>query len=298
VTVLRTAKTKTKDVLRGAVSASTEELHYLTRMSAAFAKGALARAARSFVDSDTTTWEFSVYSQNGEDGIVEELLRRVKRPNRYFIEVGASDGLENNVSYLAYGKKYCGLMVEGDPILSAKARRNLQAHNWGVDFVSMMAEPDTASALVARCLEKTPDFFSLDIDGNDYHVVKAILEAGLKPRVVCLEYNSAFGPEEAVTIPYERGFVYQTAHPSQLYYGVSIAAWRHLLSRFGYAFVTVETNGVNAFFIDPEEVQLRVNDLRRLEFAENFAQRQRFRSDWTLQRRQLDGTRLVSVETT
>jgi len=278
------------------VASGTEEIRYVTRMSAGFSKGQLARAGRRLDQQDTRSWEFSAFSQNGEDGVIEVLLERVKNPNRYFIEVGASDGLENNVSYLAYVKKFCGVMVEGDSRLSAKARRQLQPHNWGVEFLNMMVEPSSAGDLMVGCLEPAPDFLSLDIDGNDYHVVKALLEAGLRPKVLCVEYNSAFGPDRALTIPYTRGFVYQTAHPSQLYYGSSIASWRYLLEQHGYAFVTVETNGVNAFFVDPEAVSIEIEGLRRLEFAENFAQRQRFRGDWTMQFRQLQGMQLLSAD--
>lgn len=294
---MKSVKTRSKDVLRGSVVTGTEELRYLTRIGVACAKGQVARAARRVDPADPTTWEFSAFSQNGEDGIVEELLQLVTRPNRYFVEIGASDGLENNVSYLAYVKKYSGLMVEGDAELSARAQKHLQHHNWGVDFQTLMVEPDSASSLREASLDLDPDFLSLDIDGNDWHVLRACLETGLRPKVVCVEYNSTFGPDDAVTIPYQRGFVYQDAHPTQLYYGASVAAWRALLLAHGYRFVTVDTNGVNAFFADPGAVNLPGDgQLRGLAFAENFAQRRRFRTGWPGQRAKLGSVPLVDVD--
>lgn len=256
---------------------------YVARMSLACARGAVAAATRQLDPRDPGSWEFSAFSQNGEDGVVDELLRRVVDPTRYFLEIGASDGLENNSAYLAFVRKYSGLMIEGDPELSSEAQRNLQKMNVGVDYRSLFVEPNSVEEVVATSLSTTPDFFSLDIDGNDYHVMRALLEQGLRPKVICVEYNSAFGPIRAVTIPYTPAFDYHEAHPSHLYYGVSVRGWRSLLEGCGYAFVTVESNGVNAFFIDPQQVDLDVAALRRVDYVENFAQRRRFRSDWQAQ---------------
>ena len=79
-----------------------------------------------------------------------------------------------------------------------------------------------------------------------------MLADDFRPKMVVVEYNSVFGPEQAVTVPYDERFSRHAAHPSLLYYGVSVAAWRALLEPSGYVFVTVESNGVNAFFIRPE----------------------------------------------
>lgn len=286
--VVERARQSRKMVLGG-------QRRFVARMSLACARGAVAVAARHVDPLDTRTWEFSSFSQNGEDGIIDELLRRVGEPTRYFLEVGASDGLENNSSYLAFVRRYSGLMVEGDPQLSQEAARQLQTSNVGVDYLSMLVEPENAAELVERCLVRTPDFFSLDIDGNDYHVTSALLEQGLRPKVVCVEYNSAFGPNRAVTIPYTRGFDYHYAHPTQLYYGVSVRGWRALFEGHGYHFVTVDSNGVNAFFTDPSQVDVDVSRLHRLEWRENFAQLGRFRSGWTGQFALISQLPLVEV---
>ena len=93
-------------------------------------------------------------------------------------------------------------------------------------------------------LYPNPDLISLDIDGMDFYVAKALLEAGLRPSVFCVEYNATFGPDAAITIPYDADFNYKTAHPSALYFGVSIAAWRSLFASYRYHFVTVEASRV------------------------------------------------------
>jgi hypothetical protein len=280
--LITTAKARVRQALRR-VLPTLDELAYGQKFAACLARGGLSRAARDLDPNDTTSWEFSAFSQNGEDGLIEQLVGRVRNPNRYFVEIGASDGLENNSSYLAFVRKYCGVMLDGDAVLVNRARHHLQAKNWGVKFLALRIEPNNIPTLLGECLELRPDFFSLDVDGVDLYIAEALLESGFRPRVVCVEYNSAFGPEAAVTIPYAAGFDYHKAHGSGLYYGASVQGWIRLMSRYGYEFVTVDVNGINAFFIDPAAVDFDAAGLRRLTFAENFAQRTRLRGDWRSQ---------------
>lgn len=280
---------------RSTARLSPPEAEYLRRMAFACSSGMLAAAARRIDDSDPRTWEFSAFSQNGEDGVVEMLLNHATSPDRSFVEIGASDGLENNSAYLALVRKYRGVMVEADSTLSRQASRVLTPYNVGVNYLNLMVEPENVSTVLASSLTRSPDFFSLDIDGNDYHVARALLALGFRPKVVCVEYNSTFGPDRAVTIPYQRGFDYHAAHPTHLYYGASIGGWRSLFEEFDYAFVTAETNGVNAFFVDPAQVRLDVTSLDRQHFVENFAQRQRFRKSWSEQFEEISALPLLDV---
>jgi hypothetical protein len=247
----------------------------MQRLAFHVARGALAQATRDIVPEDPTAWEFSAFSQNGEDGIVDYSLAQLLTPERTFAEIGASDGLENNSSYLAFVKKYSGIMIDGNPALIARARRVLQPLNHGVVYHSEFVEPATAAALLARFPSATPDFFSLDIDGVDYYVAEALWDAGLRPAMVCVEYNSLMGPTRPVTIPYAKGFSRMTAHASRQYYGVALAAWHHFWTGRGYRFLTVDTNGVNALYVEPSRFRPGCFDgVRPLEFCVNFTQRQ------------------------
>lgn len=81
-----------------------------------------------------------------------------------------------------------------------------------------------------------------------------------------------------MTIKYQENFVFTKAHPTHLYYGVSIAGWRKLFESQGYRFVTVDRNGINAFFVDPSYFDANfLNGVNSLEFAENISQYKRFR---------------------
>ncbi|HKU19334.1 MAG TPA: hypothetical protein VJP80_08840 [Candidatus Saccharimonadales bacterium] len=220
------------------------------RIAIALAKGNASRAARRVDLRRPSTWEFSGFSQNGEDGIIDVLLSQLKHSNRYVVEIGAAEGTENNSSWLLTTAGYEGLMIEGDPRQSARARRSVGCYAIGSQFVSMFVTLGTVDAILEKVVFCDPDVFSLDIDGNDWHIANALFAQEFRPKIVSVEYNSAFGPERSVTSKYRDDFRRSTAHPSKLYYGVSLAAWKTFFDKRGYQFVTIDSNGVNAFFVD------------------------------------------------
>lgn len=236
------------------------------------ARGAATSAARRIDACHPISWEFSGFSQNGEDGIIDYLSRRLAHPNRYFVEIGAGDGIENNSSWLARARRFSGLMIEGRRDLARTAR---QIEPVGTDVLNWFVAVENIHALGELSLFPNPDVFSLDIDGNDYHIARAMLEYGFRPKICVVEYNATFGPDAALSIPYQMNFDVRRDDASGLHFGVSIAGWKRLFERHGYCFVTVDSNGVNAVFVDPAElVDTNVGDFRGLSFAENFYQLQ------------------------
>lgn len=240
------------------------------RIAIALAKGGTSMLARTIDPRDPSTWEFSGFSQNGEDGILDVLRRRLGCTNRYVVEIGAADGTENNSSWLLLSERYEGLMIEGDPRQAARARRNVARYSIGSECVSMFVTLGTVDKLLEKVVYPDPDVFSLDIDGNDYHIAEALFDRGFRPKIVSVEYNSAFGPERSVASMYQDDFRRSTAHPSLLYYGVSVAGWKKFFDERSYRFVTVESNGVNAFFVDSKQFDPAFLDaVGGLAFAEN-----------------------------
>lgn len=272
-------KTKVKAALLRPAYFFNTNFAYTGRLQIGLSRGALNASMRHVDPERPDTWELSAFSQNGEDGIIEHLLSLVRDPNRYFVEIGASDGLENNSSFLAFAQKYDGIMIEGDRFKSGNAKRFLQSLNWSVKYLNLFVEPANVDVILREAAYQDPDFFSLDIDSNDFFVMEMLLKQGLRPKVVCVEYNSAFGPVAKRSINYTPGIHYETFHESQLYYGVSVAGWRASLERFGYRFVTVERHGVNAFFVDESAVDLP-HTIRGRDFAENTAQLRRHNTGW------------------
>lgn len=256
-------------------------LRSMQSINMSMSRGAATSALRTIDFADPGSWEFSGFSQNGEDGIIDVLTRRIARPNRYFVEIGASNGLENNTSWLGVARRYSGLWIEGDPESSEWCRYLFTPLNYGMEIVTLFVTQESAAQVRETALHADPDVFSLDIDGNDYHLSRALLASGFKPKMFVVEYNSTFGPDQSVTIPYREDFRLTKGHGNNLYYGCSLAGWKKLFAQNGYTFVTVDSNGVNAFFIDPAAFTSGfVEGIRPCDFAENFSQAREYRMDW------------------
>lgn len=267
------------------------------RIAIALARGGAMMQARTIDLRDPGSWEFSGFSQNGEDGILDVLRRQLRQANRYFIEIGAADGIQNNSAWPVVAERYNGLMVEGDPLLAERARRLMLHYSIGAEYVNLFVGRDNIAQLLSLAMHSDPDVFSLDIDGIDYYIADAVMRAGLRPKIFVVEYNSVFGPERCCTVEYRDNFVFTEVHPTHLYYGVSVCGWRRFFGRHGYRFMTVDRNGVNAFFVDPAHFDPAFLDgVQGLAFAENRYQWRKFRAGHTEQMKLISDQKLVAIE--
>ena len=259
----------------------SDDMALQLKINNAFSRAAVSSSTRQLDPTNPLSWQFSGFSQNGEDGILDFLISRLKNPNRYFIEIGSNNGIENNTAYLAHVKKFSGLQIEGD---DGVYREALKTKAWLVDCFNCFVKESTIDEILQRCLFRDADVFSIDIDGMDYYITRLLFERGLRPRIVVVEYNSAFGPDAKITLQYQEDFnMFKTSY-KYLYYGVSLNGWRQYFEKMGYRFVTVESNGVNAFFIDPVQFDDGfVSQLKGLTFAENIHQYRLFKGDWKSQ---------------
>lgn len=257
------------------LAAAAARVEVEARFARAFARAAATAATRNITPHDPRTWEFAGFSQHGEDGILDVLCSQLNSKARFFVEIGSADGLENCSAWLAFAHAFGGVMVEGDPALSAACRTILDAGRvWNVWPIEQMVDSSNVDRIMKLCPYRNPDVFVIDIDGIDFHVLEAVLNLGYRPKIIVVEYNSALGPDQAITVPYEPRFERFRAHPSGLYYGASIAAWRGLLESHEYWFVTVESSGTNAFFVDPAEFQHSfLTGIRGSDFAMNVCDR-------------------------
>lgn len=238
-----------------ALTERVEKLSIEARIAAGFSRGAASMGARLIDSVSPQSWEFGAFSQHGEDGILDYLIRNLKNSDKYFLEIAAGDGLENCTAYLALNTKWSGVMVEGDHFLAEHCRRVYQNRIWNVLVRECYVNLENIAGILAVLPKKDFDLFSLDIDSIDFHILRATIELGYRPKIIVVEYNSALGPEHAVTVPYKPVFNRWTEHLSGVYYGASVVAWRVLLEPFGYKFVSVDSSGTNAFFAKEDHFQ-------------------------------------------
>jgi hypothetical protein len=185
------------------------------------------------------------YSQSGEAGILDEMLKRVNVSIPLFLECGAGDGITlSNTRHLA--ERFCeGVWVESDPELFAKLFKNA-INRVGAVNKAISCEPGHTLDDVCReqCgPDECIDLLSLDIDGNDYWVWKDLKS---RPSVVCIEYNAGFPPEESRTIEYDPEFRFANTD----YHGATAGALHKLGREKGYTLVAF--CGVNMFFVVDE----------------------------------------------
>jgi hypothetical protein len=192
--------------------------------------------------------EFTVFSQFGEDGILQFLVQRVPIELEVFVEFGVEDYHESNTRFLLVHDNWRGLVIDGGTTHVEFLRATGLGWRHHIDAVSAFIDRDNINGLIrAAGIEGDIGVLSVDIDGNDYWVLERI--DVVSPRILIVEYNSTFGPEAAVTVPYDPGFVRGDQHPSWLYWGASLAALTRLADRKGYALVGGNKAGNNAFFV-------------------------------------------------
>lgn len=190
-------------------------------------------------------FEAQVFSQNGEDGIIGEIFRRIGTTDRFFVEIGAGHGLEGNTAYLLR-QGWKGIWVEADP----RAARSIQTHfaaeldSGQLRLVQSFVTRENAAPLLRDAgVPAEFDVLSVDVDRNTSHVWRAL--SAFRPRVIVIEYNAAFPPSDEWEVPYDPDAVWDESS----YFGASLKSLERLGAERGYVLVACERTGLNAFFV-------------------------------------------------
>lgn len=216
--------------------------------------------------------EFKVFSQWGEDGIIQYLIANLAIENTTFIEVGIEDFTESNCRFLMVKDNWSGFVVDGSEsnITALRSRPWF----WRYDLTARAAfvtRENIASILDESGFEANVGILSIDIDGMDYWVAEALSQ--WRPSILIMEYNAVFGQTRAITVPYSAAFDRTKAHASNLYFGASLAATNAIAEKLGCALVGTNRAGNNAFFVRRDLINDRI---KALSVADAFTQ-SRFR---------------------
>lgn len=192
--------------------------------------------------------EFKVYSQWGEDGIIQWLIHMIPIKNKTFIEFGVENYQEANTRFLLIENNWSGMIMDG-------SKRNIEAIResklyWRYDLQAVEAfitKENINSLLLKSGFDSDLGLLSIDIDGNDYWVLKEI--EVMKPRILICEYNAIYGGCESVTVLYKEDFDRAKEHYLRLHFGASLEAIKELAKSKGYHFIGTNSNACNAFFV-------------------------------------------------
>jgi hypothetical protein len=193
--------------------------------------------------------EVKVYSQWGEDGILDYIFQRLENPKPKVIEVGAGNFSECNSRFLAENLNASVVAIDArKDLLETISKTDLlwKTHILGIQT---WVTPSNINQLIKRAHHFMGgiDMLSLDLDGNDFWIINAADLTGIM--VVVVEYNPLFGNSKALTVPEEEAFDRTQKHFSWLYYGANLKAFVNVLSDKGFRFIGTNRVGNNAFFV-------------------------------------------------
>lgn len=227
---------------------------------------------------------FKVFSQQDEDGIIEEIFNRIGIKNKKFIELGVEDGIECNTTYLLY-KGWSGFWVEGNRLYENNIYRNfskfIKDNQLRVLF-EKINPTNVKNKLSKLLLDQEIDLISIDIGTHTYHVLKSL--DFLNSRLIIAEYNPKFGP----TLNWISEYESESFWDGTDYYGASLKAFEILMYEKGYKLVCCNITGVNAFFVR--------NDLINDKFENIFSSDYHFNEDNIFLKKAFDKSHKIRIK--
>ncbi len=195
---------------------------------------------------------FRCHSQHEEDGILLYIFSLIGTSNKQCVEICAGDGIECNTANLIKNHRWVGLLVDGDAELVSRANEFYSecadTRIYTPKIVQHWITPANVNELIkSNGFEGAIDLLSLDVDGIDYWLLDALQV--IQPRVVVLEFNHLWGPEESVTVPNDPDFTCELTEHGSDYAGASLAAFVKLGRKKGYRLVGTNAFATNAFFV-------------------------------------------------
>ncbi len=194
-------------------------------------------------------YEFKIFSEWGDDGIIQYLVKNIAIENTTFIEFGVENFLESNTRFLMMNNNWSGFVMDG----SSQHMKSLRNRSWffkyDLNCKSVWIDKDNINGLLSETGFSNIGLLHIDLDGNDYYILKEINFSILNPSILIMEYNSFFGWERPITVPYRRDFNRTKAHYSNLFFGASLPALVYAAENKGYSLIGCNVAGNNAYFV-------------------------------------------------
>jgi hypothetical protein len=194
-------------------------------------------------------YEFKIFSQWGDDGLIQYLIKNIKIENEIFIEFGVEDYSESNTRFLMMNNNWKGFVMDG----SEENIIRLKSKNWfwkySLKTKAVFITKENINGLLAETGFKNIGLLHIDLDGNDAHILEALDLSELNPSIIIMEYNSVFGNERTISVPYDKEFIRTKKHYSNLYFGASLPALTFIANNKGYGLVGCNLAGNNAYYV-------------------------------------------------
>lgn len=177
----------------------------------------------------------TIYSQYGEEGVIDRLFRDLGTTNKFLVDIGAGDGFRFSNTRHLLEQGWTGALFDRAHQTESVHREHITAEN-------------VCAVLLKHNVPPAFDFLSIDIDGVDWYVLRAVLGGGYRPRVFVCEINTDLPPYPPVTVGYDPAFTFSSCS----YFGASLGAFEVLGA--AHRFTCLYVHGINAFFVSEDLV--------------------------------------------
>lgn len=199
---------------------------------------------------DLTETEVKIFSQNGEDGIIDYLINRLKIDKKNFVEIGVGNYRESNTRFLYNTYHSKGLIIDYINDMEKQVKQHVNFWKGDLRIINEQIDSGNIQDSLNRGCNYEIDLFSIDIDSIDYWIIDKLKNNISK--IFVAEYNPVFGSKLEVSVPNISGFDRSKYHYSHLCYGMSLKALINLMDKKGYYFIGSNIQKINAFFISKE----------------------------------------------
>jgi hypothetical protein len=164
-------------------------------------------------------------SQKGQDAFIRYIFDNIGTTNKYCVEFGAADGIENSNTWYLRHNGWDALLL--DSCYESNPSINLHQVN--------ITKDNICNIFAAHKVSPEFDFLSIDIDGNDFWILKSIFEGGYRPRVIMVETCVRFNPDDYIAQVYDENWRWN----GNSWYGASPGAFKLLAEKFNYTIMNI-----------------------------------------------------------
>lgn len=201
--------------------------------------------------------EKKIFSQNGEDGVIDFIFDHIGFTNRKFVEFGFEPH-ECNSRNLIENSNFSGLFIDGNKNTCENAQKIFQKYE-DIHIECKFITSENINNIIKKHISGEIDFLSIDVDGIDLYLLNII--DVISPRLICIEFCASLGPDISATVKYDKNFIRHEKHPSGFYCNASLKATDYIANLKNYQLVGV-VYGLNAFFIRKD---IKLNGIEKLD---------------------------------
>ena len=220
----------------------------------------LSMQQRLFDSNNINDYEFKIFSQWGDDGIIQYLIKYINIENKTFIEFGVEDYLESNTRFLMMNNNWKGFVMDSSVEYMEKLKNQSWYWKYSLKNNAIFITKENINQLLAETGYKNIGLLHIDIDGNDAHILETLDLSKINPSIIIMEYNAVFGKERTISIPYDKDFYRTEKHYSNLYYGASLPALVYIANSKGYRLICCNIAGNNTYFVRKDLLNNKIKE--------------------------------------